>query len=65
MKYSSKNVLITFDDGSLSIIKNAVPILRKHKIKALLFLNMNAIENQKFFAGEASYLYFNENKFKK
>lgn len=35
---SGKMVLVTFDDGDLSIYKNSFPILRKRKIPFLLFL---------------------------
>ena len=56
--------LITFDDGSESIFRNAAPILRKYNIKALLFLNTEPMEGGYFVAGLVSYFLSKNKKFK-
>ena len=48
--------LITFDDGFLSFFTNAVPLLNKHQVPALIFLNMEPIQGGKFWAGLITYL---------
>ncbi len=40
------NALITFDDSSKGIIKFAIPILKKLKIPAIFFLNMDVITSK-------------------
>ena len=38
IKLPKKSVLITFDDGSYSVIKYALPVLKKYKMKATFFM---------------------------
>ena len=57
--------LITFDDGSISVLNNAAPILRKLGLKALFFLNMKPIEGGQFWAGKIDYLLNNDQEFNK
>jgi len=54
--YKKPAVMITFDDGDKSYIKNAVPILKKHKIPSLIFLNMAVIKGDLSWAGLVTYL---------
>jgi len=51
-----RQALITFDDGSRSILESAVPILRKYGIRALLFLNAAPSFGQGFWSGLVCYL---------
>ena len=62
-KNNRQKALITFDDGSISVLKNAAPILRKLGLKALFFLNMKPVEGGQFWAGKIQYLLKNDNKF--
>tara|TARA_B100000242_G_C43048088_1_gene489324 strand:+ start:633 stop:2360 length:1728 start_codon:yes stop_codon:yes gene_type:complete len=55
-KFKKKKALITFDDGSASIFENAAPILRKHGLKAIVFLNMAPIKKEDWFSGLICYL---------
>ena len=48
--------LITFDDGFHSFFENAMPILEKHCIPCLMFLNMAAIKGEIFWSGLITYL---------
>jgi len=47
----SNAALITFDDGFKSFFTNAVPILEKHKIPVIIFLNMGPIQGEMFWSG--------------
>lgn len=40
-----KSVLITFDDGLDGVIKNALPVLRKYKLKGTFFVIGDAVHN--------------------
>ena len=40
-----KKVLITFDDGYLDNLENALPILKKYKVNAIIFITTNFIGN--------------------
>ena len=40
-----KKVLITFDDGYLDNLENALPILKKYKANAIIFITTNFIGN--------------------
>lgn len=44
-----KNVLITFDDGDKSLYKKALPILKKYKIPAIIFVVTELIDTDKPF----------------
>jgi len=48
--------LITFDDGFHSFFENAIPILEKHRIPCIIFLNMGAIKGEMFWSGLITYL---------
>lgn len=48
--------LITFDDGFISYLTTAVPILEKFDIPSLLFLNMEPVEGSVFWAGLLTWL---------
>ena len=62
---SRPKALITFDDGSISVLNNAAPILRKLRLKALFFLNMKPIEGGHFWVGKINYLLNNDYEFYK
>ena len=65
-KNNKRNALITFDDGSASIFKNAAPILRKYGLRAIVFLNMGPINREEnFYSGLISYLNSKDYLFKK
>jgi hypothetical protein len=50
------SALITFDDGFKGFFQNAIPILEKYNIPALIFLNMGAIKGEIFWAGLLTFL---------
>lgn len=49
IKLPKKPMLITFDDGDLSVYQNALPLLKKYKIPAILFVITDLINSQKAF----------------
>ena len=51
-----KAALITFDDGMRSFFVNAIPILGKYGIPAIIFLNMGPIKGEVFWSGLITYL---------
>lgn len=51
-----KAALITFDDGMRSFFVNAIPILEKYGIPAVIFLNMEPIKGEVFWSGLITYL---------
>lgn len=51
-----KAALITFDDGMRSFFVNAIPILEKYGIPAIIFLNMGPIKGEVFWSGLITYL---------
>jgi len=55
-KIAPKAALITFDDGFRSFFKNAIPILEKHQVPCLMFMNMAPINGEIFWAGLITYL---------
>lgn len=63
--YKKPAVMITFDDGDKSYIKEAVPILNKHNIPSIMFLNMDVIEGNLSWAGISTYLSEINKDFKK
>ncbi|MBH09546.1 MAG: hypothetical protein CMG74_04180 [Candidatus Marinimicrobia bacterium] len=48
--------LITFDDGFKSYFTNAIPILEKHNLPSIVFLNMEPIKGGIFWSGLITYL---------
>lgn len=51
-----KAALITFDDGLRSFFTNAIPILEKHQVPCIIFLNLGPIKGEVFWAGLITYL---------
>ena len=51
-----KAALITFDDGFSGFFSNAVPILRRHRVPCIAFLNMATIKGGPFWSGLITYL---------
>ena len=47
---------MTFDDGFKSFFTNAIPILEKHQIPAIIFLNMGPIRGETNWPGLIDYL---------
>jgi peptidoglycan/xylan/chitin deacetylase (PgdA/CDA1 family) len=45
----SKPILITFDDGDVSVLDNGLPILRKYKLPSVLFVVTELIDSNKPF----------------
>ena len=52
----SNAALVTFDDGFKSFFLNAVPIIEKQKVPAIIFLNMGPILGETFWSGLIVYL---------
>ncbi|MBF0240594.1 MAG: polysaccharide deacetylase family protein [SAR324 cluster bacterium] len=48
--------LITFDDGLRNVFTQALPLLEKHHIPFIVFLNMGAIQGDIFWSGLITYL---------
>ena len=48
--------LITFDDGFSGVYSNAIPILQKHQVPAIIFLNMKVLKGDLFWACIITYL---------
>ena len=55
-KIPQRAALITFDDGFHSFFENAIPILEKHHIPCIIFLNMAAIKGEMSWTGLITYL---------
>lgn len=55
------SVLITFDDGDISVYKNALPVLKKYNLPAVLFIVTNLINSQDPFWWDEVEYYLNEN----
>ena len=49
IELTKNSLLITFDDGDLSVYENAMVLLKKHKLPAILFVVTDLINNQKPF----------------
>ena len=54
--YKKPAAMITFDDGDRSYLKHASPILKKHNISSIIFLNMEVIKGNISWAGLVTYL---------
>lgn len=48
-KFDTPSFHITFDDGLRSVYEIALPILRKHKVHASIYLNNDFIDNKNLF----------------
>ena len=55
-KIPAHAALITFDDGFKSYFTNAIPILEKHNLPSINFLNMAPIKGEIFWSGLITYL---------
>ncbi len=51
-----KAALITFDDGLKGIFTHAVPLLEKHDVPVVIFLNMAPVKGDVFWSGLITYL---------
>lgn len=56
-KIPNNAALITFDDGFSGVYKNAIPILQKYEVPAIIFLNMRVLTGDLFWAGMITYLF--------
>src|SRR5688572_15742742 len=54
--YDTPAALVTFDDGTRGIFEHALPILERHNIPAVVFLNMGPVTGDIFWAGLVAYL---------
>ncbi|MEO5357047.1 MAG: polysaccharide deacetylase family protein [Nitrospirae bacterium YQR-1] len=55
--------MVTFDDGLKGIFSNAVEILNKNEVPAVIFLNMEPISGEIFYSGLITWLCEKENTF--
>lgn len=46
---SPRAVLVTFDDGDKSIVENALPVLRRHRVPAVLFAAVGHVDSSRPF----------------
>lgn len=51
--FPSPSCLVTFDDGWTDNFENALPVLRSHKVPAVMFLPLNFIGRRRLFTREA------------
>lgn len=51
--FAGPSCLITFDDGWIDNFENAMPILKKHDLPAVMFLPVNFIGQRRLFTREA------------
>lgn len=63
-KFPNKAALITFDDGFRSYFVSAIPILEKHRVPSINFLNMETVKGGLFWGGLITYLYKERKSFK-
>jgi peptidoglycan/xylan/chitin deacetylase (PgdA/CDA1 family) len=54
--YDTPAALVTFDDGARGIFEHALPILRRHGLPAVIFLNMGPVKGEIFWSGLIAYL---------
>ena len=43
------SILVTFDDGDISVLENALPVLKRNKIPSVLFIIAGLIDSKKSF----------------
>lgn len=48
--------LITFDDGLKNVFTNAVPIIKRHGLPAIIFVNMGTVKGELSWSGLITYL---------
>lgn len=48
--------MITADDGLLGFFTNGLPILRDHRVPAIVFMNMTAVQGEPLWAGVLTFL---------
>lgn len=48
--------LITFDDGFKNYFLNAIPIMERHSVPSIIFLNMAPVKGEIFWSGLITYL---------
>lgn len=58
--FSARDILITFDDGDYSVFKNALPILKKFRYPAVLFVITELINSNKPFWWDEIMFYTND-----
>lgn len=51
--FPNSSCLITFDDGWIDNLTNALPVLRRHGLPAIIYLPVNFIGRRRLFAREA------------
>lgn len=61
--YETPAALVTFDDGNLSYIREALPLLKAHGIPSVNFLNMGPIYGEICWSGLTTYLQHCESRF--
>ena len=49
--------MISFDDGFQSYFRCALPILSRHKVPSIVFLNMEPVQRKNFWPGIVAYLF--------
>lgn len=54
---SKNSILLTFDDGDVSLYKNAFPVLKKYNVPAVIFVITNLIGTSKPFWWDAVHYY--------
>ncbi|TAN43231.1 MAG: hypothetical protein EPN22_10405 [Nitrospirae bacterium] len=55
-KVPPKAALITFDDGLKGFFTYAVPLLEKHELPVIIFMNMAPVKGEVFWSGLITYL---------
>lgn len=56
-KLPKNSLIITFDDGDPSLVKNGLPILRRHKIPAIVFIITGYINGKESFWNKNVFLH--------
>lgn len=51
-----KAALLTFDDGLKGVFTHAVPLIEKHNVPVVIFLNMAPVKGEVFWSGLTTYL---------
>lgn len=52
--FPNKMIVITFDDGDISILENAIPILKEHKFSATIFVPTGFVGKSDVFSGHTT-----------